>query len=128
MNDLNKLNNSFNETEFLSKVNNIYVMLCTSMMTNNLNRVKHFLSNALFEEYKNKLDELNNKNIIQIYDELNVNASIIDTTELEDKYVIKVNMRAKYLDYIIDKNTREFISGNKNYRIETNKTLVFTKL
>ena len=126
-NELVKIDN-FDESDFLSKVNNIYVMLCTSLMTNNLNRVKHFLSNALFEEYKNKLDKLNSKNIIQIYDELNVHGTIIDFEELDDKFVIKVNMRAKYLDYIIDKNTREFISGNKNYRIEKNKTLVFTKL
>lgn len=128
MNEIMYLDKSFIENEFLSKVNNIYVMLCTSMMTNHLERVKHFLSDKLYEIKKSELEELNNENIIKMYDELNVNASIINGEVLDDKFVIKVNMRAKYLDYTINKDTKEFVSGNKNCRIETNKTLVFTKI
>ena len=127
MNEIKNLDNTFIESEFLSKVNNIYVMLCTSLMTNNLNRVKHFLGNNLYNEMSNKLNELNSQNIIKMYDELNVNSSIINGEACVDKFIIRVNMRAKYLDYIIDKTTKKFISGNKNYRIEENKTLIFTK-
>ena len=128
MDELMNLDNTFNEHNFLSKVNNIYVMLCTSMMTNNLERVRHYLSNELYEIKKNELEELNNQNVIKMYDELNVNSNIIDVQITDDKFIIKVNMRTKFLDYIINKDTKEFISGNKNYRIEVNKTLVFTKI
>lgn len=128
MDELINLDSNFSESEFLSKVNNIYVMLCTSMMTNNLERVKHFLGGKLYELKKKELEELNNQNIIQMYDELNVNPCIIDVEITTDKFIIKVNMISKYLDYIISKDTKEFVSGNKNYRIENNNILVFTKI
>lgn len=128
MDELINLDSNFSESEFLGKVNNIYVMLCTSMMTNNLERVKHFLGSKLYELKKKELEELNNQNIIQMYDELNVNPRIIDVEITSDKFVIKVNMISKYLDYIISSDTKEFVSGNKNYRIEKSNILIFTKI
>ena len=127
MNELMKLDNTFRESVFLGKVNNIYVMLCTSMMTNHLERVKHFLSDNLYDLKVQELEELNRQNIIKMYDELNVNASIIDVEITDEKFIIKVSMHTKYLSYNIDKDTKKFISGNKDYRIQDNKTLIFTK-
>ena len=47
MNELIKLDESFNESMFISKANNIFIMLHTAVMKDNLNRVRHFLSNEI---------------------------------------------------------------------------------
>lgn len=128
MNNLIEEDPTFNPSTFISKVNNIFVMLCVSMTTNNLSRVSHFLSKELLEKKQEELDKLNSKNIIQMYDELNVsNTFIQDIQILDDRYQIKVLLSSKYLDYRIDKDTKKIVDGNNKSRIEKNYILFFEK-
>ena len=128
MDELLKEDQTFNPSTFISKVNNMFVMLCTSMMTNNLNRVSHFISKELFDKKQQELDNYNKNNIIKMYDELNVKNTLISDVQIqEDKYIVKVIIAAKYLDYEMDKTTKKIVSGNSNNRIEKDYTLILTK-
>ncbi len=128
MNELISLDSSFSEETFLSKINNIFVMICTSMMTNNLKRVDHFIGDNLFKRLQNDLDELNNENCIKMYDELNVKNSYINKVEiLDDKFIINVVLISRYLSYFINKTTKEFIRGDRENRIEKTYYLKFVK-
>ncbi len=128
MDELISLDSTFSVESFLSKVNNIFVMLCTSMMTNNLKRVDHFIGDNLYNRLQSELDELNDNNLIHMYDELNVKNSYIDKVEiLDDKYIIDVVLTSRYLSYYIDKTTKDYVKGDREYRLEKANYLRFTK-
>lgn len=128
MDNLMTIDKTFNEALFITKVNNIFVKLHTAIILNDLESVKHFLNNDVYEKYKRILENLNLHNEQQMFDELNVRETFIENIEiLEDKINITVKIISRYMDYIIDKNTLEYIRGNNTRRIEKNNYLTFTK-
>ncbi len=128
MEELIKLDNTFSESKFKTKVDNIFVMLHISLMTNNLSRVDHFISDNVFNEFQTRLDYLNQNNQIQMFDELNVKSTdIIDIKITDNEFIITVKLISRYMDYIIDKDSKKLISGNNTHRIEKENILIFTK-
>ena len=87
INELVKYDTNFNEASFKSYIDNIFVKLFTAIMLDDLENVKHFLSEDVYNEYKEKLDNLNSKNVRQMYDELNVKSSNITNVEITDDYL-----------------------------------------
>ena len=47
---------------------------------------------------------------------------------MEDKFVIKVMLISRYMDYLINDTTREFVSGNNSSRVERTNYLTFEKI
>ena len=128
VNELVELDKTFSESAFISKVDNIFIMLLSSIMTDNLKRIKHKLNDELYCKYETILRDLNDRNERQMYDELNVKTSKIEYINIyNDKYIITVLLTARYMDYIVDKNTGEYISGINDRRIERDYYLVFEK-
>ena len=128
MDELLKLDSSFNEGMFITKVNNIFIMLHSAVMMDDLNRVRHFLDSSVEAKYENILKDLNEKNVRQMYDELNVKTTSIDSVEiLDNKAIIKVTIISRYMDYLIDKTTSKFVSGINDRRVEKTNHLVFEK-
>ena len=127
--DLIDKDNTFSESAFISKVDNIYIMLLSAIMMDDIEKVKHKLSNGLYEKYLNLVSDLNNKNQRQMYDELNVKSTkILSIKDDSDKYIIDVLLVSRYMDYIIDKNTLKYISGINDRRVEKENILTFEKL
>jgi len=118
----------FNEAMFLTKVDNIFVKLYTCIMKQDLSDVLHFISDDVENYYNKVIEDLKNKNQRQMYDELNVRFTrIVNIQKIDNKAVITVELTSRYMDYIIDMNTGDTISGNDSYRIEKINTLVFEK-
>ena len=118
----------FNEAMFKTKVDNIFVKLYTCIMKGNLTDVRHFISEELYNNYINKINELISHNKRQMYDEINVkNTMIINRKILEDKEIIDVEIVSRYMDYIIDINTGDIISVDDTRRIERRNILRFEK-
>ncbi len=128
MKELKNIDQDFNEALFITKVNNIFVKLHTAIMLNNLESVRHFLGDKVYKKYLGILEDLNKNNEQQIYDELNIKETYIEDIQiLEDKINIKVKIISRYMDYIIDKDTLDFIRGNNINRIQKDNYLTFTK-
>ena len=118
----------FNEAMFKTKVDNIFIKLYTCIMKGDLTDVRHFISEELYNNYINKINELISHNKRQMYDEINVkNTMIINRKILEDKEIIDVEIVSRYMDYIIDINTGVLISGDDTRRIERRNILRFEK-
>ena len=118
----------FNEAMFKTKVDNIFVKLYTCIMKGDLTDVRHFISEELYNNHINKINELISHNKRQMYDEINVkNTMIINRKILEDKEIIDVEIVSRYMDYIIDINTGDLISGDDTRRIERRNILRFEK-
>ncbi len=120
--------NEFNEAMFKTKIDNIFVKVYTSIMKQDLSEVLHFISNNLEYELQNKINTLKDNNQRQMYDELNVKDTQILNRRIEDdKEVIEVKLTSRYMDYIIDLDTGDLVSGDDSRRIEKNNILRFEK-
>jgi len=128
INEFLEIDNNFNEAMFLTKVNNIFVKLYTAIMLNELADVKHFISEDIYNFYQNKINELDKIGQRQMYDEINVKNSSIKFIDIDDsKYVINVYLEARYMDYILDLETGDCISGRDDNRIQVNYELRFIR-
>ena len=128
INELVKLDPTFTESRFKTKVDNIFVMLHMSLMTDNMKRVDHFISDNIYQEFSNRLISLNSNNERQMFDELNVKSTEIIKVDITDtKYIITVRLISRYMDYIVDKESNNFKRGNNSSRIERENILVFEK-
>lgn len=118
----------FNEAMFKTKVDNIFVKIYTCIMKQDLSDVAHFINDELESELENKINNLKNQNKRQMYDELNVkNTNILSRNIQNDKEIVKVEIISRYMDYIIDKDTGNTISGDDTRRVEKRNILVFEK-
>ncbi len=128
MDILIKFDNNFSESKFITNINNIFIQLHLSLTTNNLDKIKHFVSDEIYNTFKHRLDNLNNSNQVQMFDEINVKqTTILKVEELSDKFSIKVNITSRYMDYIIDKNTGKKIYGDDTRRVEKENYLTYEK-
>lgn len=118
---------SFDSENFKSKVNNIFVLLLSSVMNKDINRVDHFVSDDVFNQYKIIIDDLKEKNYIQMYEQLNVKSTEIKNIEINDeKIIITVYLVSRALDYVMD-GDGNIIIGNDDSRIEKNYILILEK-
>ena len=119
----------YSEQKFKSKVENEFVQIKLAIVTGKTEKIKHFVNDETYEKIVNKVNDDISNNRIQLYDELNVaNINIQNIEEYEDRFEIKVQVHSKAYEYFIDKTTKNFISGNKEDRIEKYTNLVFTKI
>lgn len=125
--DLVKEDSSFNETKFIANVDNTYIMMLSAIITNNLKKVDHKIGDEVYNELKVKLDDLNSKGYHQMYDEANVKStSIVRIDKTDTKYIIRVRLVSRYMDYIVDKDYN-YVSGNNSNRVEIVNFLTFEK-
>ncbi len=128
MDELIKLDPTFTESSFKTKVDNIFVMLHMSLMTDNLKRVDHFINDNVYNKFNERLTTLNSNNERQMFDELNVKSTDIEDIQITDtKYIIKVRLVSRYMDYIVDKQSGNFKRGNNSSRVEKTNILTFEK-
>lgn len=129
MKELLKIDNSFNEDMFITKVNNIFIKVMNAVMFKDLDSVKHFLSDELASKYKVIIDDLKSRGLTEVYDELNVKDTFIRDVHINDEYIIiDVDLISRYMDYFIDKDGN-YVSGINDYRVEKlNKLTLMKKL
>lgn len=124
--ELKRLDSSFTESMFKTKVDNIFVLMMSSIMFRDITRISSSLNESMRVKIQSKIEELQNRNEIQMYDELNVKHTEIQNVQiLEDKYVIEVLLTSRYMDYKIDATTKKYKSGNNSSRIELRNKLIF---
>ena len=127
--ELISIDSSFNEAMFLTRVNNIFMLLHTAIMSDNINLVKHYLSDDLANKYINIIEQNKQNNVIQMFDEFNVKISSIQNIDItDDKIIINVSLTARYMDYKLDRATRKYVSGNNKSRDEYYFNLRFEKI
>ncbi len=116
-----------NDEELKSKFSNMFIMLLYSIMTNDLEKVKHFLTPNLIDKYTKVINENMSKNETVMYDELNVKTITITNKEEKDGYnYVYVDLISRYMNYVLDENGN-FLRGNNKRRDEIPHKLVFKK-
>ncbi len=127
MNEILKYDSEFTESKFITYINNIFVQVHLAIVTKELENIKHFVSDDLYDKLTQKVNKLNEQNLIQMYDEINVAQTDILNYHIDNNtMIIEVNIVSRYLDYLIDSNGN-YKSGNMETRMQKNNHLVFTK-
>ena len=127
MNEILKYDKEFSESKFKTYVDNVFIQLHLAVVTKELENVKHFLSDEVYNMYKQRVDNLTQKHLIQMYDEINVAQTEILNYNVDDKnMVIKVYILSRYLDYLMDEDGN-YISGDTDIRSERANYLKFKK-
>lgn len=115
------------DSELTAKFSNIYINLLYCVMTKDLNKIRHYISDEVYNKYQSIIDELKQNNQSRLFDELNVGKiDIINKVTTDTKEIITVSIIARYMDYLVDENG-EYVSGNNEYREEHENILVFEK-
>lgn len=126
--DILKYDPNFTESNFKTFIDNVFIQIHLSLMTNEIENIKHFVTSEIYERIENKVKDLSDKNLIQMYDEINVKETHIENvTILDGKINIHVNLISRYMDYLINEDG-DYVSGNNSHRIEKNNYLTFTKI
>ena len=127
--DISKFDNTLDNARFLTKVDNIFIMLYSGVMKKNLDTAKHKISDEIYNKYNNYVEELKKDGLIQMYGELNVKSTTIeDIYETEDKIIVKVELISRFLNYFLDEETLEYVRGNKDRREEHINKLTLEKI
>ena len=113
-----------NRDILISKVNNMVKLIYNSITLNKLNTVIQFMSDDLYNKFKEIIDTNTSNNCRVIYDEVNVNSKIKNITNMNDFILIDVRCNIKFLKYYVSLDDNSYISGDKNNRI--NKILNIT--
>ena len=114
-------------TELESKFSNMFIMLLLGIQTNNLDDVKHYLSDDVYNHYLDICNKHIENNEMQLYDEMNVKEIKVNLSTEENYEVANVHLVSRYMDYIIDINTGKKKSGVDDHRVEIEHDLVFKK-
>lgn len=123
-----EIDKTFNEGIFLSEVNNVFIKLLSSVMLDNLDEVRHFIGSDVYDYIYSIIKNNKDNRTRQMYDELNVKNSNIQSIEVKDNvYIIKVYLQSRYMNYIINLSNGNYVSGNDSSRIQVNYLLTFEK-
>ena len=123
--DIEKIDSTFNKELFISKVNNIFISMLMAIVTLDIDNVYSSLSEEMRNKIMQRIETLKNNNEYQLYDELNVkDTRIVGTKITDDMFYIYVHLTSRYLDYKLDAN-RNYKSGNREFRITKDNSLVF---
>jgi len=126
--ELAELDPTFNESMFITKVNNMFVKFFTCVMMDRLPEVNHFVDDNVYEFGNMLINAVKSKGHRQMYDELNVkNTTIKKITLYEDSYIVNVYLQSRYLDYIISLDDGNYVSGNNTTRKEVDYNIILTK-
>lgn len=127
MNEILKYDSEFSESKFKTYVDNVFIQLHMAVVTKELENVKHFLSDEVYNLYKQKVDNLTQRHLIQMYDEINVaQTEILNYQVTNTDMIIKVYILSRYLDYLMDEDGN-YVSGDTDVRSERDNYLTFTK-
>lgn len=126
-NDIKKYDNLFLESNFISRVDHIIMLLINGISVRNLNNVKHYLSNDVYNKFNNLITDYKDKKVFRKFDEANIKSSEILSYSIDNDIInIKVNVITRYMDYFVNENN-EYIDGIDDQRVERSNIVTFSK-
>ena len=73
--ELPKYDKNFDKSVFLSRIDHIYIMVLSAIMQNNLDSVRHYLSDEVSLKFDNLINEYKSKGYTRLFDEMNIKSS-----------------------------------------------------
>ena len=124
----NSVISSFSIDEFNFKAYQIFYDTQIAWMEFDYDKLKNILSDELYNSYEMDLEALKIKNQKNIMKEFElINTKLISLKEENNKYIAKVVMEVKFIDYIEDFKTHKILRGNDNNKVDNTYILTFVR-
>lgn len=124
--DLEKLDPSFSQDEFLSMANQRIKMILNAITLNEVDQVKHFMNWEVYDAFNDTLQSYEDDGDRLIYDEVNVDSQISTVREEEETYVISVDANCQYIKFVID-GDGNILQGDPDSRVSVTHKITFQK-
>ncbi len=127
INEILKYDPDFTESGFKTFIDNVFIQIHLAIMMKEPEKIRHFVKEEIYQGFLARIKDLNEKHLIQMYDEINVKETHLLRAEVKDHQMfISVNIVSRYMDYLMDEEGN-FVSGNNQSRIEKYNNLLFMK-
>ncbi len=114
-----------NEELIKNLTRNIFIQLQEAWSKGDLSSVRNFLTERMYQYLNQQLQELKNKGLKNIVENINIkNIEIVHVEEEKDQKVVIVKIEASLIDYIID-NNGNIIEGSKTEPINITEYWAF---
>ena len=117
----------FQENKFITRANSRIKKIYNAITLNRINEVQHFMSDMLYYNICNIINDNALKKVRVMYTEVNVTSNIKRIEEDAAFYKIIVGVICRYLKYYVDSETMEYISGDRNNRVVVSQDVEFMK-
>lgn len=109
--------NVTDEFEFSSRVKKVYLKVQRSWSDRNLRLMEGYVSESLFENHKNKINDMIKNNKINVLKEVRLDSCRILRISKDkdiDKAFVEVRIHGSMIDYWVDENKKDAKRPNKN--------------
>lgn len=119
---------NFNKEEFEGFAKEVFIKLQNAWTERDWEKIRPFESEELFAQHKAQLDGYIKNNQINVMDRISVNGMFLVSFEQSgEKDVLKVDLKTRMNDYIIDATTKKVIKGDKYTEYYHTYTLSFIR-
>lgn len=125
--ELAKKDETFNNELFITKANLMIKKVLHAVTLKDLSKVDHFISDNVYNKFKDQIEKAALNGTELVYDEVNVTTIIKDIKEQMDSYIIITNASIKCLKYFKSEDGT-IMGGSDNSRIILNKKVIFKKV
>lgn len=118
----------FSAEDFMAWSKEVFVKLQTAWMDRKWEEIRPFESNELFEQHREQLQYLIDKNQINVMERICVRHTHLNSFRQDgDKEILEMTLKSAMKDYIIDADTKEVVQGDPNEDVYMTYTLTFMR-
>lgn len=118
----------FSAENFMSWSKEVFIKLQTAWMDRKWEEIRPFESNELFEQHRQQLQYLIDKNQINMMERICVRHTHLNSFRQDgDKEIIEMTLKSAMKDYTIDADTKKVVQGNPNEDVYMVYTLTFMR-
>lgn len=106
---------NFSEQEFCEKISNMYVQFQNSWTKKNMEDLRPYLTDALFNQFNAQLDTYRKNKTTNYVERIAVlGVDIRGFMEQGENYAVVTELRTRIVDYVTDDSTGKVVRGSKN--------------
>lgn len=125
---IREIDPNFSAENFMSFAKEVFVKLQTAWMDRKWEEIRLFESNELFEQHREQLQYLIDKNQINMMERICVRHTHLNSFRQDgDKEIIEITLKSAMKDYTIDVDTKKVVQGNPNEDVYMVYTLTFMR-
>lgn len=105
---------NFSEHDFCEKISNMYVQFQNAWTKKNMEELRPYLTDALFNQFNNQLETYRRDKTTNYVERIAVlGVHIKGFMKQGENYAVVTELRTRIVDYVTDDNTGEVIRGSK---------------
>ena len=125
---IRKIDPMFSAENFMAWSKEVFIKLQTAWMDRKWEEIRPFESNELFEQHRQQLQYLIDKNQINMMERICVRHTHLNSFRQDgDKEIIEMTLISAMKDYTIDADTKKVVQGNPNEDVYMVYTFTFER-